>query len=219
MSAIFFGIVFRDPDVVMAEFSKARGNFPQITQNILPKLPRGGKFSYAYNSTFTYHYMTKQDIVYLCLADSAFSKRMSFLFLEDISNKFMERYSRTYKTLIAFGANAEFSHVISDRMNYYNTDPSADKVEALKASIDEVKNIMVDNIDKVLARGEKVELLVKKTEVMSQSAISMHQRAKQVRRKMWCRNVKMYAMLAAAVVVGLIVLAMVFCSPDFSRCS
>mmetsp|Transcript_7390 Transcript_7390/g.13770 ORF Transcript_7390/g.13770 Transcript_7390/m.13770 type:complete len:219 (+) Transcript_7390:1991-2647(+) len=218
MSAIFFSIVVRDPDVVMAEFSKAQGNFPQITRNILPKLPRGGKFSYSYNSTFTFHYMTKHDLLFLCLADSSFSKRMSFLFLEDMSSKFIERYSGVYKTLIAFGANAEFSGVIRDRMNYFNTDPSADKVEALKASIDEVKNIMVDNIDKVLARGEKVELLVKKTEVMSQSAISMHQRAKQVRRKMWCKNVKMYAMLAGAVLVGILVLAMTFCSPDFSRC-
>jgi vesicle-associated membrane protein 7 len=218
MSAIFFAIIVRDPDVVMAEFSKAQGNFPQITRNILPKLPRGGKFSYSYNSTFTYHYMTKQDLVFLCLADSAFSRRMSFLFLEDLSTRFFEHYVGVYKTLIAFGANADFSTVIRDRMVYFNTDPSADKVEALKASLDEVKNIMVDNIDKVLARGEKVELLVKKTEDMSQSAISMHQRAKQVRRKMWCRNVKMYLMLGGAVLVGVLLLAMTICSPDFSSC-
>ena len=30
--------------------------------------------------------------------------------------------------------------------------------------VDEVKNIMVDNIEKVLERGEKIELLVDKTD-------------------------------------------------------
>ena len=30
--------------------------------------------------------------------------------------------------------------------------------------VDEVKNIMVDNIEKVLERGERIELLVDKTE-------------------------------------------------------
>lgn len=30
--------------------------------------------------------------------------------------------------------------------------------------VDEVKNIMVDNIEKVLERGEKIELLVDKSE-------------------------------------------------------
>ena len=32
------------------------------------------------------------------------------------------------------------------------------------AQVDEVKNIMVDNIEKVLERGEKIELLVDKTD-------------------------------------------------------
>ena len=32
------------------------------------------------------------------------------------------------------------------------------------AQVDEVKNIMVDNIERVLERGEKIELLVDKTD-------------------------------------------------------
>ena len=34
----------------------------------------------------------------------------------------------------------------------------------LQARIDSVKDIMVDNIDRVLERGEKIELLVDKTD-------------------------------------------------------
>ena len=34
----------------------------------------------------------------------------------------------------------------------------------LLVQVDEVKNIMVDNIERVLERGEKIELLVDKTD-------------------------------------------------------
>lgn len=34
----------------------------------------------------------------------------------------------------------------------------------MAAQVSEVKNIMVDNIEKVLERGEKIELLVDKTD-------------------------------------------------------
>ena len=41
---------------------------------------------------------------------------------------------------------------------------SARRVTRVYMQVDEVKNIMVDNIEKVLERGERIELLVDKTE-------------------------------------------------------
>ena len=52
--------------------------------------------------------------------------------------------------------------------NYYNTDPEADKLNKLKNNLNEVKDIMVENIDKILEREQKVEILVKKTTTMNQ---------------------------------------------------
>ena len=40
----------------------------------------------------------------------------------------------------------------------------------MQAALDDVKNIMVNNIEKVLERGEKLELLVDKTEHLNQQA-------------------------------------------------
>lgn len=121
----------------------------------------------------------------MCLSDTNFSRRVAFIMLEDLQHKFLERYSEVVNTVIAFGMHAEFGAVIKERMNFYNTDANADKLQTLQHSIDGVKNVMIDNIDKLLARGEKVELLVKKTEVMSEQAVSMKKRASLVRRKMW----------------------------------
>jgi vesicle-associated membrane protein 7 len=50
---------------------------------------------------------------------------------------------------IAFSMNAEFSRVMEDRLNYFNDNPNADAFGKVKGQLDEVKGVMVDNIEKV----------------------------------------------------------------------
>lgn len=218
MAQIIYALVLRDPDVVLSEYSKAQGNFPQITRNIIAKVPRNGKFSYSYNDLYIYHYTSENNFIFMCLTDSPFAKRIAFLFLEDIKAKFFEKYSKIANTVIAFGVNSEFLEVIKTRMHFFNTDSNVDKITALRASVDQAKNIMVENIDKVLARGEKVELLVKKTEFMSEQAVTMKKRSVMVKKKMWMQNVKMYAICACLLVLLLLMIVMSVCSTDFSEC-
>jgi vesicle-associated membrane protein 7 len=103
-------------------------------------------------------------------------------------------------------------------MHFYNSDPSADKLMALRSSVDQVRNIMVENIDKVLQRGEKVELLVKKTEVMSEQAVSMRKRATALKRRMWVNNVKMYFICAVLILLGILTLSISVCGVTFDNC-
>ena len=48
-------------------------------------------------------------------------------------------------------------------MEYYSTSAHADKMSKVRGEILDVKRGMVENIDKVLDRGDKIELLVDKT--------------------------------------------------------
>ena len=218
MAQIIYALVARDPYIVLSEFYKAQGNFPQITRNILPKLPRNGKYSYSYNAEYIYHYISDKNLIFMALAESQFPKRVAFLFLEDVQARFMQKYSEVVNTVIAFGVNAEFAEVLKSRMHFYNSDPSADKLMALRSSVDQVRNIMVENIDKVLQRGEKVELLVKKTEVMSEQAVSMRKRATALKRRMWVNNVKMYFICAVLILLGILTLSISVCGVTFDNC-
>jgi vesicle-associated membrane protein 7 len=219
MAQIIYSIIVRDPDTVITEFSKAQGNFPQITRNIISKIPRNGKFSYSYNDSFTYHYTSEANFLFMCLTESAFAKRVAFLFLDDLKSRFYEKYSKVANTIIAFGVHSEFVEVMKNRMHFYNTDKNVDKITALKASVDQAKNIMVENIEKVLARGEKVEMLVKKTELMSEQAITMKKRAVIVKRRMWMQNLRMYIICGVLVLLLILMTAMSVCSVDFSSCT
>ena len=48
----------------------------------------------------------------------------------------------------------------------------------------------------VLARGEKIELLVDKTEALNQSAKKFQKASKSLKSAMWWKNVKMWLMIA-----------------------
>lgn len=218
MASIIYAILYRYPDTVISEYSKAQGNFPQITRNIITKVPKNGKFSYSYNESFVYHYISENNFMFMCLADVEFNKRAAFIFLEDLKNKFFAKYSKIANTVIAFGIHSEFVNTIKERMDFYSSNKNIDKLSALKETVEQTKNVLLENIDKVLARGEKVELLVKKTEHMSDQAVSMKKRAIMVKRKMWMQNVRMYAICGCLVLLLIVMIVMSVCSTDFSEC-
>lgn len=219
MAQIIYALVFRDPDTVLSEHSKAQGNFPQVTRNIIPKLPRNGKFSYSYNDSYVYHYSSENNFIFMCLSETEFTKRVAFLFLDDVKTKFFEKYAKVANTTISFGIHSEFVKVLRESMDFFNTNKNVDKMTSLRATVEQAKDIMLNNIDKVLARGEKVELLVKKTEHMSEQAVTMKRRATMVKKRMWMQNVRMYAICACLLFLLLLMTAMSICSPDFSECS
>ena len=54
----------------------------------------------------------------------------------------------------------------------------------VKGEIDEVKSVMVSNIEKVLERGERIELLVDKTENLESSAVQFKTSSTALKRSM-----------------------------------
>lgn len=86
-------------------------------------------------------------------------------------------------------------------MNTYNTAPPADELTRAQTELNQVKDIMVQNVEQILSRGERIELLVDKTDVMAGQATAFRRGARTVRRQMWWKNKKI---LALCVAVGLV---------------
>lgn len=50
---------------------------------------------------------------------------------------------------------------------------------------------MVENIEKILERGDRIELLVDKTATMQDSAFHFKKQSKRLRRALWMKNAKL----------------------------
>ena len=85
--------------------------------------------------------------------------------------------------------------------------------------IENVRGIMTENIERVLERGERIDLLVDKTDRLGGSAHDFRVRSRSLRRTMWWKNVKLMVLLLL-VVVFLVYLFVGFgCGlPAWSKC-
>jgi vesicle-associated membrane protein 7 len=134
------------------------------------------------------------------MSDEHNRHRIPFAFLQEIKDLFHSKYGMEVpQRAIAFSLNEEFSKLIQDRMDFYNNAGSnVDGLSAVKNQIEDVKNVMVENIEKVLERGEKIELLVDKTDRLNQQAFQFVSNSKKLRTAMWWKNARWAAFLTVA---------------------
>lgn len=219
---IVYGLVSRGK-TVLAEYTQTSvtGNFPTVTRVLLSKIPAvDGRMTYVYDS-YVFHYIVENSICYLCMSDDLNKHRIPYAFLEDMKQNFIAKYGREQPLkAIAFSMNEAFSVVIKDRMEYYNSpNPNIDNIGAVRNQIDEVKDVMVQNIEKVLERGEKIELLVDKTDRLSKQAFKFESTSRNLRRTLWWKSVRTIVCLASVIGLLVFILAAGFCGGlDFHKC-
>ena len=187
---------------------------------LLAKIPTtDGKMTYVYDD-YVFHYVVESGICYLCMSDEKNKHRIPYAFLQEMKQNFLARYGvEAAQVAIAFSFNEEFSEVIRERMEYYNAGGTIDNIDALKNQIDEVKDGMVQNIEKVLERGEKIELLVDKTDRLNQQAFRFESSSRSLRKHLYWRKIRRMVYGVVAVVLLIFFASVAGCGGfDFHRC-
>nr|XP_010957229.1 PREDICTED: vesicle-associated membrane protein 8 isoform X1 [Camelus bactrianus]XP_031297196.1 vesicle-associated membrane protein 8 isoform X1 [Camelus dromedarius] len=82
-----------------------------------------------------------------------------------------------------------------------------DRVRNLRSEVEGVKNIMTQNVERILARGENLDHLRNKTEDLEATSEHFKTTSQKVARKFWWKNVKMIVLIC--VIVFIIVLFIV----------
>ena len=103
----------------------------------------------------------------------------------------------------AYSLQGSFSPVISQLMHTYNTNPPTDELTNAQNQLAQVKDIMVQNVEQILSRGERIELLVDKTDNMANQATAFRRGARTVRRQMWWKNTRILALSVVVAIVSI----------------
>lgn len=199
---------------VLAEYSCVSGNANLVAHRILEKLPSSdSRVSYA-QERHLFHVLVSQGFTFLCMADEAFGRRIPFSFLEETQQKFFASFPpTTAQSAAAYEYEAQFSPVLRERMHFWSHDPSADAINRVRGAVADVKSVMIENIEKVLDRGERLEVLVQSTENLQTQAFSFKRDAGRLHRTMWWKDARMKVAIVVIVVLAVYVLISVVCSP------
>ncbi|KAJ8426615.1 hypothetical protein Cgig2_011834 [Carnegiea gigantea] len=187
--------------VILAEYTEFTGNFTSIASQCLQKLP-------ATNNKFTYNCDA-----YCVVAVESVGRQIPMAFLERVKDDFNKRYGGgKAATAAAKSLNREFGPKLKEHMQYCVDHPDEmNKLAKVQAQISEVKGVMMENIEKVLDRGEKIELLVDKTENLRSQAQDFRQQGTKMRRKMWLQNMKIKLIVLGIIIALILIIVLSVC--------
>ncbi|KAF2671573.1 vesicle-associated membrane protein [Microthyrium microscopicum] len=186
----------------------------QITKTasiILPKIDHSSpkKLTYTHGANHI-HYIAASSseypsnsqsaggLTYMCIAKDDLGQRVPFGFLLEAKKRFLEEYppaATDFSGLPGYGCGS-FNTTLKSIMNHHGSEEGQkDALKNVQREMDDVRDIMNENIERVLERGERIDLLVDKTDRLGGSARDFRVRSTGLRRRMWWKNVKLMALL------------------------
>ncbi|KAA3479102.1 vesicle-associated membrane protein 721-like protein [Gossypium australe] len=199
--------------VILAEYTEYSGNFNSIALQCLQKLPSSNnKFTYNCDG-HTFNYLVDNGYTYCVVADESAGRQVPIAFLERIKDDFVLKYDNgKAATAPANSLNKEFGPKLKEHMQYCMEHPEEiSKLAKVKAQVSEVKGVMMENIEKVLDRGEKIELLVDKTENLHNQAQDFRSTGTKIRRKMWLQNMKIKLIVLGILIALILIIVLSVC--------
>ncbi|KAG2311596.1 hypothetical protein Bca52824_023153 [Brassica carinata] len=129
------------------------------------------------------------------MANDTFGRRIPFSYLEYVHMRFMKNYGRVVHHAPAYAMNDEFSRVLHQQMEFFSSNPSVDTLNRVRGEVSEIWSVMMEKIEKIMERGDRIELLVDKTATMQDSSFHFRKQSKRLRRALWMKNAKLLTTL------------------------
>ena len=156
---------------------------------------------------YLYHYSIDQGVVYLTLADRSYPKRLAFQYLDAVQHAFNRSHTALVSTYSRPYAAVSFDPTMSRIRREYLDPQSGVNVRKLQGELSEIHNIMTSNIESVLARGEKLDVM----EGRSAALLSESKKFEKMGRYINLQALyKTYGPIAAVVLVVLFILYLRF---------
>ncbi|GMI18580.1 hypothetical protein TrLO_g8961 [Triparma laevis f. longispina] len=243
---IRYAAVYNSKGVVLVD-SSAVGNCAVVSIMIMEKIKARQKssreqktyyqsaspshknvYSIQYDFEHCYHILRddKSSTHFLCMTTGgtlSVPLRVVYGFLEALQHTFSAKFdAKTIaSTTTAYSLRSAFQFELESAMHTYNTNPPSQQSESTRAlleKIDKAKDAVSVNISELLERGEKVELLLDKSEALEVEARVFKKTATEAERRLYNQKMVWAASIATAVLLVVLLLTVSACGIDFSYC-
>jgi vesicle-associated membrane protein 7 len=218
MTGLIYSFVARD-QTVLAEYSALSGNFRNVGLECLTNSHiTDDKFTVTADA-YTFNYLVHSGYTFLVVADEAYGRQIPFAFLERLRDAFLEKFADRGRTAPVDSLNNSFGPIIKRQMEYCRDHPEEiSKMVSVQRKVDEVKGIMMQNVEQVLVRGERLDVLVDRTDDLRDQAAKFQRQGTQLRKKMWWQNFRMQIIVVGVVLLLVVVVFLLACFTGGKNC-
>ncbi|KAI1180841.1 transport protein-like protein sec22 [Nemania sp. FL0916] len=111
------------------------------------------------SGNYTLHYLIANDIVFLCICERSYPRKLAFTYLSDLSAEFSNSYSASqlHSPGLRPYAFMEFDTFIGRTKATYADARAAQNLDKLNDELRDVTKVMTRNIEDLLYRGDSLE--------------------------------------------------------------
>ncbi|VWU53018.1 SNARE protein, putative [Hepatocystis sp. ex Piliocolobus tephrosceles] len=150
---------------------------------VCSRTPRGNREVIELESGIGYlHIYTNKEnnVSVLVLSSKAYPMRIAFGLIDTTHKLFKQTCRNQYEHVTEdLKEGALFNNELNELLKKYQNPSEADKLSKVQKDLDEVKDVMLKNIEDLLQRGEKLDDLMKKSQDLSNSSYQFYRQAKQ----------------------------------------
>jgi vesicle transport protein SEC22 len=109
--------------------------------------------------SFSPSYLISSDIVFICISERSYPRKLAFTYLSDLSTEFSTTYpaSQTLSPSLRPYAFMEFDTFISRTKSTYSDTRATQNLDKLNDELRDVTKVMTKNIEDLLYRGDSLE--------------------------------------------------------------
>eukprot|EP00798_Chlamydomonas_sp_ICE-L_P031644 gene31644-6840_t len=184
----------------------------------------------------------EEDVLQRAVYDMAVAYQVGVL-QKEVREEFEKNFSDKAATSTAHGLDRAFGPRLKAHMEYCIGHPDEIcKVAAVQKKVNDVKGVMMDNIERVLERGEKIETMAPQFPKVPDShlyrltlfriaghpipkgpgftsATQFQKKGRQLRNKMWWQNCRMKIYVASALLLLGLVIFLIVCFTGGNNCN
>lgn len=115
---------------------------------------------------------------------------------------------------------ARLEEEVRKHANTYS-DPDSNKVAKVKKQVNEAKTVMMDNVDKIIDRGGRIEDICAETDRLQTEASQFQQQATKLKYAMWKKRIAMIVGGIFVLLVIVFIVTLLLCRKDgfnFDKC-
>lgn len=162
-------------------------------------------------------------LIILTMSTLQYNTSVAYKFLHELLELLLKQYEIVdLIQMNAYNIQQLYSHTIDATQSQYNTQYGVNgdsKMIHVNTQINDVKSVMIDNIDCLLDRGDKIELLVQKTDMLNDESIKFKKSSKQLKIQYIMKNIRLWVMLAAVLIAVIYIIVAAGCGgPTLPNC-